>query len=1376
MSSGKMTASILFKKHETTGSMAKRHSKKISVRPSEKANQPEDPSVDSKMVEDSLLGSNATENATESSFPIVGIVASAGGLDSFKSFFRAIKQNCGMAFVLVPHLDSKRKSSLVELLSRESCLPVVEAIDGMRVEVNSVYVIPHNHTLTLSQGVMRLGSLPDPIGAQTAIDSFLRSLAEDQQSKAIGIIFSGTGSHGTLGIREIKRCGGMAMVQAPESAEFDQMPRNAIETGLIDFILPPASMPEVLLNYARQPYIRSIHAALPFQEETADELKTILDLIRLKTKYDFRCYRPNMVMRRIERRIGLVQADDLKNYTQILQTNHHELESLCNDFLIGVTSFFREPEAFEFLEKELIPKLLLSHKEDSPLRVWVPCCSTGEEAYSIAMLLIEAFQAAGRVLNIQIFASDISQRSISFARKGIYPVSIASDIDPTRIKRFFTPHDDSHFQVSKTLRDSVVFSTQNVVNDAPFSRLDLISCRNLLIYLEQDLQQKLMSLFHYALVEGGHILLGAAETVGRAESLFEPVSKKWRIYRRIGTANPVSISVPMEKDTKKTLVRSPPLHLTQQGKMYKELTDKVLAEYNPAAALINRHFEILYVSGSLVDYLEFPAGELSRELLAMARPGLRSRLRAICHNASLQRVAITDSDARVQRNGVYVACSITAHPIFDSKETDDLLLVVFRDLPRKKDRKLAVSAGNRGTETNQTNNDSSSIVQHLEHELKSIREDLQNTIEEMESSNEELQSSNEELESSKEELQSLNEELSTVNCQLLEKVAELDKSHAEITDLMASTEIATLYLDRQFRIKRFTNPTMHLFNLLPTDEGRDIRDFASVFIGNDFLQECEQVLRDQKPVDSEMSTKDQRCFLRRILPFKSADCGVDGLVVTYVDMTDLKQAQAEQRELDACFREIFDHAATGIVMGTLDGEFGRCNPAYCNLVGYSEQELRNTQFWSHMHPDDVQTNRDLFQQLNDGVVSHFEIENRYIHKDGSEIWVKKLCSILPDGSGRASRLLELVTDVSAQRKAVEALRKSEERMRAILKTASDAIITVDSQGVIDSVNQATERIFGYSSEEVIGKSVAILMPNQFGENNQDRVAIFLETAASRNHGEGREVMCQRKDGAKFPADLAVSQVDHLGLFTGIFRDVSKRKEMQRHVVEIATNEQRRIGLELHDGTQQELTGLSLIASSLKETLGNSVKTFVDNGNRFAFNEVDYERLVCVSDLISKRLVETNQHVRDLAHGIMPIQVDAEGLRSALADLANSINSNGKLVCDFVCKDDVVIPDNTTATHLYRIAQEAINNAVRHGQADRIRVELMRTDQIITLVVSDNGIGFQKQLDVPEDLISKGMGMRTMEYRASLIGGHIYTSQSPDGGVTIRCELLIKELR
>lgn len=1359
--------------------MAKRQNKKALVSLNGQTN-PSAASSNDQGATDTLLGSGADDQINEPTFPIVGIGASAGGLESFKSFFRAIKGNCGMAFVLIPHLDSKRKSSLVELLSRESFLPVVEATDGTRVKIDTVYVIPHDHTLTLSEGILRLGALPHPIGARTSIDLFLRSLAEDQQSKAIGIIFSGTGSHGTLGIREIKRCGGMAMAQTPETSEFDQMPRSAIETGLVDFVLPPALMPEVLRRYVKHPYVHNTQSVVPIQaepngDESATDLKLIFDLIRLKTKYDFRCYRPNMVMRRIQRRMGLMQIDDLESYTRILQSNQKELEALCNDFLIGVTSFFREPEAFSYLEKELIPQLVAKHQEDSPFRVWVPCCATGEEAYSIAMLLIEAFEVAGKVLNLQIFASDISQRSISFARKGIYPVSIASDIDASRLNRFFMQHDDSHYQVSKTLRESIVFSTQNVVNDAPFSRLDFISCRNLLIYLEQDLQQKLISLFHYALVEGGHILLGAAETIGRSESLFEPVSKKWRIYRRIGKATPVAISLPIKKESGKSSIRFQPMHLTQQGKAYKDITDTLLAEYAPAAALINRHFEILYVSGSLVDYLEFPAGELSRELLALARPGLRSRLRALCHNAIQQRLPMTDSEAKVQRNGVYVACSITAHPILDSRETGELLLLVFRDLPRKQEISALPSAKSPASEPNASINDSSAIVHHLEHELKSIREDLQNTIEEMESSNEELQSSNEELESSKEELQSLNEELSTVNCQLLEKVAELDKSHAEITDLMASTEIATLYLDKKFRIKRFTNPTMQLFNLLPTDEGRDIRDFASVLIGNDLIEECEQVLRDQKPVDCEMSTKDQRCFLRRILPFRSADCGIDGVVVTYVDMTELKQAEAEQRELDACFREIFDHAATGISMGTLDGEFGRCNPAYCSLIGYSESELRNTKFWSHMHPDDIPANQELVKQLKDGVVPHFEIENRYLHKDGSEIWVKKLCSTLPDGSGKTARLLELVTDVSVQRKAVEALRKSEERMRAILNTASDAIITIDSRGEIDSANQSTERIFGYTSKELIGKSVAVLIPSLFASNKQDHAAIFLGAAASRNHGQGREVICQRKDGTTFPAELAVNQVDHLGLFTGILRDVSKRKEMQRHVVEIASNEQRRIGLELHDGTQQELSGLSLFASSLRETIGNSAKSTADGRKIFTFDESEYERLVSISDLISKRLVETNQHVRDLAHGIMPIQVDAEGLRSALADLANSINANDNIVCHFVCKEDVVIPDNTTATHLYRIAQEAINNAIRHGEADQIRVALTTKDQLISLEVSDNGIGFNKKhLASHEELTSKGMGMRTMEYRASLIGGHILTSQSPDGGVTVRCDLSIKD--
>lgn len=1311
----------------------------------------------------------ADAHQRSTSFPVVGIAASAGGLNPFKSFFAAMPVDSGMAFILVPHLDAKHKSSMVDLLKRETTMPVAEAIDGMPVEVNCVYVIPPNHCLTIVQGKLRLSDLPNPIGAQTAIDFFLRSLAVDQEELAIGIVLSGTGSHGTLGIREIKRCGGMAMVQSPESAQFDQMPRSAIETGLVDFVLPPELMPATLLSYVKQPYVNRSRPPLASSGNAIEQLKTVVDLMRTGTKCDFRSYRPKMLMRRIERRMGLAQLDNFAEYIELLKSEAKELEALCKDLLIGVTAFFREPEAFAVLEKELFPALVAQHSEDKPLRVWVPSCATGEEAYTIAMLLFEAFASVGKPANILIFASDINQQSINIARRGIYPASIANDVSPARLRQFFVTTDEIHYQVTKPLRDSIVFSKHNVISDAPFSKVDLISCRNLLIYLEPEAQEKLISLFHFALVENGHLLLGAAETIGRAGDRFETISKKWRVYRRLGPANQSSISLPVEKLAVLPRSRQLDTPAPEPRKSYKELTETKLRDFAPAAVLINRRFEVLYVSGAVVDYLEFPTGELSKNLLAMARSGLRTRLRAVCHQAITEGVEVIDHEARVQRNGIYMACSINACPLADARGMDGLVLVVLRDRPHIDIANATSSEGSAPSIAGDV--EGSPLVQLLESELKSTRDELQSTIEETESFNEELQSSNEELESAKEELQSLNEELSTVNCQLLEKVSELDKSNGEIINLMASSEIATIYLDSRLRIKRFTQPAISLFNLLPLDEGRDIRDFASPIIEYQLQEECQQALQTLKAVETEIRTKDNRSFLRRILPFRTPEHSIDGVVVTFIDLTAHNRTAAEQRERDACFRKIFDHAATGIAIADLDGIFVKCNPAFCKLVGYSEDELRSIHFLSLVHPDDRTKNQEALRALQSGEVSSYEIENRYSHKQGTVVAVRKLVSLLPDGSGKASLLLALVTDVSAQRHTLDALRQSEERIRTILKTASDAIITIDNQGVIDSVNQSTEAIFGYTSSELVGQNVSMLMPLPFSREHDGYISRFLRTGEAHIIGLGREVICRRKDGSTFPADLAVSQVDRLGLFTGILRDVSGLKEMQRHILEIATEEQRRIGLELHDSTQQELTGLSLYANALQETLLIADEVDAGGSHLYQFKAIDFARLKQTAGLLTMRLAETNEHVRDLAHGIMPVQIDAEGLRSALVELAATINSSKDISCYFEYAGGVTIPDNTTATHLYRIAQEAVNNAVRHSSANSIRITLSSQDDRISLDVSDNGVGFDGLGTDPSAVATVGMGMRTMKYRASLIGGRVQFERGPEGGMLLRCELL-----
>lgn len=1415
----------------------------------------------------------------------MGIAASAGGLDAFKEFFKAMPVDSGMAFVLVPHLDSKHKSLMAELLSRETSMPVVEVVDGMKVEANSVYIIAPNHDLAIEHGILRLRDLHSNSGYKTAIDFFLHSLAEDQGDLAKGIVLSGTSSHGTQGIREIKRCGGMTMTQAPESAEFDQMPRNAIESGMVDFVLTPSQMPEQLIQFVNRP--RKLIAPT---EESHAQLQSILRILSLHTSNNFQSYRTNMLIRRIERRMRLAKVDDLPTYISLLESKPDEILLLCKDFLIGVTSFFREPEAFDELARSQLPELVAKQSGEFPVRVWVPCCATGEEAYSLAMLLIEAFENANKPAAIQIFATDINEKSIEAARRGRFSSGIVNELTPERLKRFFVPSEDDHYQVNKELRDVIVFSKQNILSDAPFSKLDLVSCRNYLIYLEPSMQHRLISIFHFAIAENGFLFLGLSETIGRAISMFQPVSKKWRIYQRLGTSLQESTKVPFMSLTGNK--RSIPLEhsMPTPKKTYKERTEMIiLSEYSPAAVLINTHHEILYMNGPLVNYLEFPTGELTKDLLSMARSGLRAKIREACLKSIQDNAQVVDDEARVKRNGHYIPCRLTVRPFIDTKETEKLLLVIFQDL-NDLPNKLAPSV--LPTTTPPPETISETLVQHLEIELKTTTEELQNTIEEMESSNEELQSSNEELESAKEELQALNEELNTVNCQLQEKVWELDKSNNDLSNLMASTEIATIFLDDDLRILRFTPPILSLFHIEYADEGRSLQDIRSKLVDVALLEECKRVITSKASRESEVTSEDGRVYLRRILPSHVLDGRIEGLGITYFDLTLRKQAEAAQLEQDARFRKIFEHAATGIAITNLDGYFEQCNPAYCELLGYLEGELRTMQIHALLHPEDLVRYVENLECLKTGKVSSFELENRYLRKDGTILWVRTFGSVLQDELGNTRHLVALVTDVTERIKSVQQLLESKqllqlvmdtvphyiyaknkkgewlfvnefsakqngfsspaemmktpstldadelevldsgvprliaeeslgsptgethivqtsklrfnlsgsnepallgvsvditerknaerkvkegaERIRAILNTASDAIITINNQGVIDTVNQATETMFGYDAKELIGQSVAMLMPNPFREEHSGYLRKFLSTGKSSIIGVGREIVCLRKDGKTFPADLSVSQVDHMGLFTGVLRDISTRKELQKHILEIAANEQRRIGLELHDGTQQELTALSLYANSLSETL-KSIPPSSDadgaNGTeQRTIAKTTFDRILEHTSLIVKRLSEANQHVRDLAHGIMPVQIDAEGLRSALAELANSINTSENIECKFNWSGDISIPSNTAATHLYRIAQEAVGNSLRHACASRIEISLSQNGDRLTLEIDDNGKGLSTSTATTKNELA-GMGLRTMEYRAGMIGGVMQLETNANGGTLVRCNVI-----
>jgi two-component system, chemotaxis family, CheB/CheR fusion protein len=1466
-------------------------------------------------------------------FAIVGIGASAGGLDAFKRFLSHMPADSGAAFVLVPHLDPTHESLMVELLARQTEMPVCEACDAVPVVPNCVYVIPPNKYLAVAEGRLQLSTPTGRHGQPTAIDFFFRSLAESQRELAIGIILSGTSSHGTLGLKEIKLAGGMVMVQHPETAEYDQMPRSAIATGLVDFELPPERMPEALVKYLRHPYV---HGALGEAADAVsrEHLGRILALLKVRTKYDFRSYRKTMLTRRVLRRMGLCHLEQLSDYLDCMRDNPDEVNALYRDLMIGVTGFFRDPEAFQVLQQRVIPELVAVR---GCVRVWVPACASGEEAYSIAILFMEQFAAGEQPANLQVFATDIDERSLETARQGIYSASSLAGVSAERIGRFFTKIDSQRWQVNKQLRESITFAQQNLVSDAPFSKLDLISCRNLLIYLEQEVQAKVIRMFHFALGDSGYLLLGPSETIGREVDLFDPVSKKWRVFRRIGPTRRERVEIPIvASDEQRRLNPRPSAAAPAPAIVFKELMQRlILEDFAPAAALINQKFEIVSVLGPLVNYLEFPPGELTSDLLAMARPGLRTKLRAALYKAIRTGTAVTDLNARVKRDGAYAACAITVKPVAEARDAAGLLLVTFQD------RGPAGRADADGRDARPADDDQTHLLQHLDHELKATREDLQSTIEEYESSteelkasneevmsmNEELQSTNEELETSKEELQSLNEELSTVNSQLLEKAEELDRTNSDLLNLMASSAIATLMLDAELRIKRFTPLVAKLLNLRATDLDRPFSDFASQFQDDALLDDCRAVLERLAPIEKEVWTKDAaasavrpgpapeprggaRCYLRRILPYRSVDDRIVGVVITLVDITERMVAETQARRL----ADVLWHSHDAITVQDFGGQIIAWNRGAERMYGYTEAEalqmnIRDTvpdnkraealAYVEHViHDEPVTafetqrltkdgrlldvgltvtayrdergrsigvstTERDIserkrltlaLQQLNEtleqrvaeqtheitmlaeaianlgegvvitaneldwpgpqilfvnqamcritgyeadelvgrtprilygaetdrGMLKHIKQELTAgraclaqlanYRKDGTKYDAELFITPLFNPHGRRTNFVSIHRDISERKQIERTLHENEERMRAILNTAADAIITFDEHGIITSVNPATERMFGYVEEELLGRNVSLLMRPASCDARDAHFARDVKTGETRIIDAGREAVGRRKDGSTFPVDLAISQVDGLGLFTEVVRDISYRRKLEKRVLEIAADEQRRIGQELHDGTGGELTGLALFAGALVDLLNQAPEKAAGGEAAWLLGDAELLRLRQTARRLSQGLAEAHQHVQQLSRGIMPVQIEADGLRSALKDLAAATDAPPDIRCCFESPAPVEIADNNTATHLYRIAQEAVNNALRHSRAGEIRIFLSRCDDAIVLEVSDNGIGFDPAAAIPPDVSvrARGIGLEIMKYRAGIFGGILRVKRRDEGGTLVRC--------
>ncbi len=901
-------------------------------------------------------------------FPVVGIGASAGGLAAFEAFFSGMPKDGdpGMAFVLVQHLAPDHESILADIIQRLTRMKVLEVEDGMAVQVNCVYIIPPNRDMALINGSLQLLAPSTPRGQRLPINFFFSSLAQSLHEKAIGIVLSGTGSDGTLGVRAIKAEGGMVMAENTDFTEFGDMPRNAMATGMVDYELPPGEMPAKLISYVAQAFGKLGRPSATPTAQTENALKKIFILLRAQTGHDFSQYKPSTIYRRIDRRMVVHQIGSMEDYVKYLQTMPSEVDALFRDLLIGVTNFFRDPDAFKVLEEQIIPQLFAGKPPGATVRVWSTGCSIGVEAYSIAILLQEHLNTLKTSCKVQVFATDIDSQAIATARTGLFPASMASDIAPERLARFFKAEaDGSAYRIHKYIRDMLIFSEHDMIKDPPFSRLDLISCRNLLIYMGAELQKKLIPMFHYALNPGGMLFLGTSETIGEFGDLFAVLDRKSKLYQRKDDIHGVQRNalgrfLPPMAALDATL---PPMtsKTTHSMKLpLREMTEQaLLQQIAPAGALVNAQGDILYLHGRTGMYLELPAGETGvNNILKMAREGLQPELSTALHKAVVAKAVVRATGLNVRTNGHFTTVNLTIRPVAPglgaSPESALFLVILEEALPLDPAQAAQALQAVAGASTTEQDADAriaalklalqakEEYLQTTNEELETANEELKSSNEEMQSVNEELQSSNEELETSKEELQSVNEELSTVNAELHNKVADLSHANNDMNNLLAGSCVATVFVDHDLRIMRFTPEATRIINLILSDVGRPVAHVVTNLIDYDRLVSDTQTVLDTL-ISKEVSvqTTEGMWYMMRILPYRTLDNVIEGAVITFLDITELKKTEiALQKAANELLRlaVVVRDTSDAITVQDLEGRILAWNPAAVRMYGWSEAQ------------------------------------------------------------------------------------------------------------------------------------------------------------------------------------------------------------------------------------------------------------------------------------------------------------------------------------------------------------------------------------------------------------------------------------------------------
>ncbi len=1309
-------------------------------------------------------------------FPVAAIGASAGGLAAFTALLKALPSNSGLAFVLIQHLEPKHESGLTTLLSRATSIPVVQVSDGMAVEPDHVYVIPPNKTMTIRAGSLRLGPRSEVRGVQLPIDDFCITLAKEQGNAAIGVVLSGTGSDGTQGLKAIKAAGGVTFAQSPKTAEWPAMPMSAVAAGSVDFVLSPKGIAAELARLAQQPYL----ATAP-KVPQGGELDQISSILWSSVGIDFRLYKQATIRRRIARRMALRKIESLSQYAEILKQNPEEVPALVADIFIHVTSFFRDPKCFQALRKRVLAKLCRRTSEPDPLRIWVPGCSTGEEVYSIAILLLEELGERASRTKIQVFGTDIQERAVEHARSGIYTEAAVAGVSPARLKRFFVKT-DHEYQIQKFVRDLCVFARHDVTKDPPFSKVDLISCRNMLIYMGPALQRRTLSIFQRALNAGGSLFLGNSETINSYSEAFSADDRKHRIF----SPRPLKAEF-HEFDTLPDRVQKPgvpPPMVTpgsEDADFQKQAEALLLEHYAPPALIVDPDLQIVHFQGDTSPYLAPGTGQPSFHLLRIVRPELVVDLQMAIYQARRTGVAVHKDAAGFEHQGKPATVGLEVRPIDQRKGQKQKFLVVFQNLTLAKlDEGGPSGAGGHKKRTVET-------TERLKRELVSTRKHLRVLIaehqsalakmsvanEEVVSSNEELQTTNEELETAKEELQSSNEELDTLNNELQRHKTELDILVQELSNLLVGVDIPVLILDAGLRVRRFTPKAALLLNLIPSDVGRPFSNIASNLNVSDWKELFAEVTGLGRSIEREVSDRASHRYSMRVQPYSVEADQIEGVLIVMLD-TDLiyrqrdealasgDLARTELARSEVNIRALMECTPQFVVGVNADQNIVIATGSIEKTFGYRPDELIG-QPLQILIPDNARQRhaehyRAYFANMESRPMGiGLDLEGR--RKDGTTLPVEIGLSLLNTREGAIA--VAFGNDITERRRMMDLLRQREQELDTVLNHTPDAIARFDGDLRYKYVNERVEKETGFQGETMVGKTPGELgMPTPLVDTVTRAVRSVLKTGQPTV----AELTYPSPGGVTNWETRFIPELGERGAVQSVLavgRDFTDRKRLEQvaqlrteEVQALATSlmtaqeeERRRVSRELHDQICQQLGSLAIeIGEFAKQQLPEETQS----------------RLRAFQG----RVVATSEESRHIAYSLHPSILDDLGIVASLRSLCEAFSNEIKIAVEI---STIGLPGSVPrelASCLYRVAQESLQNVAKHASAKHVWFALTSRNKTLTLSIADDGIGFNLEAVKGHG----GLGLITMEERARLVNAELSIRSKPGHGTRIAIEV------